>query len=239
MVVSTPHIIMLAIVTGYIFFQYYFTIKLTLFLNLDQKAKSDKMVILGIFSLIFGDTIHIIYLYINYITDDIWLNGFGVVALIITSIFMSAYYLGLLFFTIYEYGSRKIELKHVIILLFFVVRVILSLLPQNNYAVESSSPTAVRNTSNVFFSIFGILTLLLFLSESQKRNLKADIIFKNVVIAGIISFACYIGHLILYPINPIFGMLMLPKSIAYNFEVYFIMKGIMSLREKKATSAKN
>ena len=239
MVISTPRIIMLSIVTAYIFFQYYFTIKLILYLNKNQKTKSDKMMLLGIFSLVFGDTIHIIYLYIYYITDNIWLSGFGVIALTITSIFMSAYYLGLLFFIIYEYGSRKIELKHLVILLFFVVRVILSLLPQNNYAVESSSPTLVRTFSNVFFCIFGFLTLLLFWFESQKRNLKADKFFKNVVIAGIISFACYIGHLILYPINPIFGMLMLPKSIAYNFEVYFIMKGIMSLREKKTPMAKN
>ncbi|MHA1746738.1 MAG: hypothetical protein ACTSWW_12115 [Promethearchaeota archaeon] len=195
--------------------------------------KADKMMLGGVFSLIFGDTIHVIYLYLSYLTDDIWLNGFGVVALIITSIFMSIYYLGLLLFTVFEYGKSKIELKHFLIMIFFVIRVILSFLPQNAYAVPASLPTQVRMLSNVFFCIFGFLSLLLFLFASQKRGWAGDKIFKKVVIAGIISFMCYIGHLILYPINPLFGMLMLPKSIAYNFEVFYIMKGIMSLREKE------
>ena len=149
---------------------------------------------------------------------------------------MSGYYLGLLFFIIFEYGKKKIEPKHFVIIIFFIIRVIFSLLPQNNYAVETSSPTLIRTLSNVFFCIFGFLTLVLLLIESQRENREGDKILKKVVIAGIISFVCYVGHLILYPINPLFGILMLPKSIAYNFEVYYIMKGIMCLREKTGRS---
>lgn len=233
MAIATSRIIMLSIVTLYIIFQYLFAIKLVSYLNKNQYQKADKMMVGGIFSLIFGDTIHIIYLYIYYIKDDIWLNGFGVVALIITSVFMTGYYLGLLLFVIYEYGKKKIGPQHVAIIFFFIIRVGLSLLPQNNYAIETTQPTLVRTLSNVFFCIFGFLTLLLLLIESQRENRDGDKILKKVVVAGIISFACYVGHLILYPINPLFGMLMLPKSIAYNFEVYYVMKGIICLRNTK------
>ena len=67
MVIATSRLIMLSIGTIYIIFQYLFAIKLIKFLNQNQYNKSDKMMMGGIFSLIFGDTIHVIYLYINYI----------------------------------------------------------------------------------------------------------------------------------------------------------------------------
>ncbi len=236
MSISTVHIIMLFITTVYLIFQYIFAIKILAFLNRTKKyCKADKMMLFGIGSLIFGDTIHLIYLYINYIKNDIWLNGFGMIALAITSVFMTVYYLGLLFFIVHEYQNGKVTRNHYIILIFFIIRIILAVLPQNNYAIESEIPTLVRTFSNVSFCIFGFLTLLLFNQEIRKRMLKGDSILKGVVIAGIISFTCYVGHLILYPINPIFGMLMLPKSIAYNFELFYLMKGIMLLR----TSSQN
>lgn len=188
-------------------------------------SQTAKIGLISVLSLNIGDLIHFIYLLLAYIKVDLWLNGFSPISLLITTVSMTSYYAGLVFFVSKEYEEKQILPMYWGLLFIYVVRIVFAVLPGNNYAIEGPA-TAIRIISNIIFCIFGCGILSLFYLKAKTRNSLSDIYYKKVVIWGFISFFFYILHLILYPINAAFGMLMLAKSTAYVFEVFYLVKGI-------------
>ena len=196
------------------------------YITSEKPHPQDKIGLIAIVSLIIGDSIHLLYLILSYIQNDLVLNGFTALSLLITSVFMTTYYAGVLVFTAKDFGEKKIGGIHWGLLILYGIRIIIAVLPSNNYGVDGPA-TATRNISNVIFSIFGALVLILLYKNADKRKNPGDALFKKAVIWGFISFLFYILHLILYPLNSAFGSLMLFKSLAYIFEIRYFAQGII------------
>ena len=193
---------------------------------------SEKWVIMAILSLVTGDTIHEIYLIWSYFENDIALYGFGFTALMLTSIFMSGYYFFLLLFQRAEFKNSISPVGLLGLLFVFLVRIIHGVLPENEYANPTvEGYTNIRILSNVAFCAFGLLILSILLWNARQRATVKDIYFITSAILGFLSFLFYILHLLLYPVASIFGMFMLPKSIAYMAEVYYLVVGISIKRQ--------
>lgn len=217
----------------YLIFMIWNLIRAKKMLSLPGAKKYYWMIFAGIIALVCGDSIHEIYLMISYIQNDIWLNGFGFTAMMLTSIFMTTYYLGLFLFQLKQFPNlttQKLKIFTGSLFLFYIIRIVLATLPENKYADTTVIyPTTIHILSNVFFALFGFGVLISLYTNSNTLDPATSRFFKISSLWGFASFVFYILHLTLYPINNIFGMFMLPKSLAYMAEVYYIVKGLGTL----------
>lgn len=223
---SPARLATLLFLLGYLIWMYWNLTKAIQIKRINEE-NSQKWVILAIISLVTGDTIHEIYLIWSYLENDIALNGFGFTALMFTSVFMSGYYLFLLLFQRAEFKNSISPLGLLGLLFLFLVRVVHGVMPENEYANPTAEGyTTIRILSNIAFCAFGLLILSIFLCNAKQRATAKDRFFIKSAVWGFASFLFYILHLLLYPMASIFGMFMLPKSIAYMAEVYYLVAGI-------------
>jgi hypothetical protein len=221
----------------YLAFLYWNAYRVFKFIQTSDSKQSDKLIFGAIISLMTGDTIHEIYLIISYAKNDVWMNGAGFYWLMLTSLLMSGYYLFLLFFQHKEYPKPENQKIYLVLYVLFFIRIIFGVLPENKYTDPSvETYTAIRYISNGFFCLFGLIVLGLFyknvMASDPKSEKKYPALFKKSFIWGYLSFLFFILHISLYPINTMFGMFMIPKSIAYLVEVYYLVEGIMLLRKE-------
>lgn len=178
-----------------------------LLLQNDPKARLFGLmaVVLGL-----GDSFHLVPRVISMWSE----SGFAghVVALsygqMITSITMTVFYLILYLFFKQMTGRKDLKLDLVVYLL-VVLRIVLSLMPQNAWGTAKGNYTwdLIRNLP---FAILGGLIVVSFLKEGKKQPL-----FKNLAIAIVVSFACYLPVVLWSKSVPAVGALMLPKTAAY------------------------
>jgi hypothetical protein len=103
------------------------------------------------------------------------------------------------------------------------IRIVLCLLPQNEWFIHNSSVTW-GIYRNIPFVILGIILIALFY-----KTAKNDKTFKFLWLAVLLSFLFYIPVVILARNIPLIGMLMLPKTCAYVWVVYM---GFSEVRKK-------
>ncbi len=158
--------------------------------------------------LFIGDSFHLIPRIINNTKGETertkWWMDLGV---IVTSITMTVFYI-LLFYVWKELNSKVnfINLIPISIWITALARIIICLLPQNNWFNGGNiKMSAIRN---LIFCATGFISMLLFLIQGLWFG-------KTMAICIILSFAFYMPVALFGKENPKLGMLMMPKTITY------------------------
>lgn len=161
------------------------------------------------FVLGFGDSFHLfprIYAMWSAKANNSRALGIGKA---ITSVTMTVFYIGLWFIGLYHYNIN-FKIGSVIIITLAILRVILSIMPQNRWTSENP-PMIWSVLRNIPFLIIGILVTVIFAMGGAKKSDSLEFLW----IAVIISFACYLPVILFSKHSSKVGMLMLPKSCAY------------------------
>ncbi len=210
------------------------------------------------FLLAFGDVFHLLprtYLWFQYSFNsqlDIYTSPLGImisgIGLIFTGATMTVFYLFFYLFWKEQYinhldilglakTKNKIRIYDGIAYASVIIRSILLFLPWNNYG---ASPVyylgflSFRLLTNFPLYVIGMEVLLLFLKgynvTKNSGAIPSDVnhALKHSSIWIIVSFITYTISLLGSPIFPIFGMLMIPKTIAYLLVLYYMQKHILN-----------
>lgn len=172
-----------------------------------------------------GDSFHLVPRILSHLTNDFQGHavalGYGKM---VTSITMTVFYLVL--YRIWELRNGKgAQAKlRVSMGVLAVVRIGLTLMPQNNWA-ELAGSYAWGIYRNIPFTIMGVLIVWLILKEAYANG---DQIFLKIGYAVIVSFACYIPVVLFAAAIPAVGALMMPKTMAYLLVVIFGYRAMRS-----------
>ena len=196
----------------YLIITLYFGIKI---LN-NKKNSINKLMGYSILILGIGDLFHLIPRVLSYFTNyDLSLYlGIGK---LITSITMTIFYIFMYYIFEKNYNFKNDNIKYTIVIL-SIIRIILCLLPQNNWIINDSSLT-ISIIRNIPFIFIGLIIILLYY---KFKNI--DKYFKSIWILVLLSFIFYIPVILFSNINPLFGALMLPKTICYILIILLFYK---------------
>ena len=184
------------------------------------KSKNILGKLMGIATLVlgFGDAFHLVPRMLDYFVNYDFTSYLGIGKLI-TSITMTIFYIFMYYIykSNYEFDNKKIEYS---IWLLAIIRIILCLLPQNNWITNNGSIT-IGIIRNIPFVLIGLIIIILFF-----KNRKVDNVFKNTWLYVLLSFLFYIPVVIGASIVPALGMFMLPKTICYILIILSFRKKI-------------
>ena len=111
--------------------------------------------------------------------------------------------------------NKKLTLT---VYLLALVRIILLLLPQNNW-MENNSPLYISIIRNIPFILLGAIIIYLYFKD---RSINKE--FKNLWLYMLLSFLFYIPVVLLSGTYPIIGMLMIPKTFCYVLIIHVFNK---------------
>jgi hypothetical protein len=169
-------------------------------------------VVLGI-----GDSFHLVPRAIALCTTG--LENYTValgIGKFITSITMTIFYILLYYVWRKRYSiSGKQDITKTVYLL-AAIRIILCLFPQNAWT-GANAPLSWGIYRNIPFALLGLLVIVLFYKSAKEHNDKS---FRFMWFTIVLSFAFYIPVVLWADINPLIGMLMIPKTCAYVWTVW-------------------
>ncbi len=163
------------------------------------------------FLLVLGDTGHVGFRVIAYITGGLEANptlvGIGALA---TAVTVTFYYMVLVDVWRIRF-NRKFGWFGVLLLLAGAVRLIVMALPGNNWGsiVPPQSMSLFRNS---FLVVQGIGVMVLIFIDSYRGS---DQTFKAIGFCILLSYLFYTPVILWVEKIPILGMLMIPKTLAY------------------------
>jgi hypothetical protein len=197
-------------------------------LIIHQNKGNKQYRLFGIMTLILGcgDAFHLVPRIIALCTTGLEnytvALGFGK---LVTSITMTIFYVLLFHVWKMRYNDGK-KVLTVSVYALAIVRIALCLFPQNMW-LSANAPVEWGIYRNIPFAILGFIIIIIWFWMARKTN---DHVFKFLWLAVLLSFAFYIPVVLWADINPIIGMLMLPKTCAYVWIVWmgFRAKGRMS-----------
>lgn len=143
----------------------------------------------------------------------------------ITSITMTFFYLILYHVWRIRY---KINGKHYLTIAFYLlalIRIILCLLPGNNWT-SSNQPLSYGIYRNIPFAMIGLLIIILFFKSAKDNK---DKNYKFMWLTIVLSFLFYIPVVLFADKYPLIGMLMIPKTCAY---VWTVVIGFNCMRKE-------
>ena len=124
---------------------------------------------------------------------------------IISSVTVTLFYVILYFIMKQIHADLPTLILHILLAL-AAVRIYMLTMPQNDWFKRNSKENNWHIYRNIPFCLMGIVTIF-YLIVYCNRYLMALLV--------LISFACYMGTVILARKNPKMGMLMIPKTICY------------------------
>ena len=124
---------------------------------------------------------------------------------IISSVTVTLFYVILYFIMKQIHADLPVLFLHLLLAL-GAVRIYMLTMPQNDWFKRNSAENNWHIYRNIPFCLMGIVTIF-YLILFCKRYFMALLV--------LISFACYMGTVILAKKNPKMGMLMIPKTICY------------------------
>lgn len=196
-----------------------------------RRAKGDRQFILfGIIAIILGcgDAFHLIPRMWALLTtgtttlpEQAAVLGFGK---LVTSITMTVFYVVLYHIWQLRYKqSRNAWLTRCIYLL-PAARVVLCLLPQNQW-LSPDAPLTWGIYRNIPFAVLGVIIIVLYFIQARENKDKS---FRFMWLAIMLSFLFYIPVVLFADAIPMIGMLMIPKTCAY---VWIVLMGFSSARK--------
>lgn len=155
-----------------------------------------------------GDAFHLVPRVLRYFVQGDFTAALGVGKLV-TSITMTIFYI--LMFYIYKNkykveNTKKIECS---IWILAVIRIILCMLPQNNWITNDGS-VIMGIIRNIPFTIMGLIIIVLYYQKRKECNE-----FKHIWINVLLSFLFYLIVVLGTTKAPILGAFMIPKTVCY------------------------
>lgn len=197
----------------------YLTTVITLGILMIKNARGNKQYMLfGIMAVILGvgDSFHLVPRAIALCTTG--LESYTValgIGKFITSITMTVFYILLYYVWRKRYNITGKQGVTSAIYLLAVIRVILCFLPQNAWT-SASAPLSWGIYRNIPFAIMGLIVIVLFYKSAKEHQDKA---FQLMWLTIVLSFAFYIPVVLWADVNPLIGMLMIPKTCAYVWTI--------------------
>lgn len=174
-----------------------------------------------------GDAFHLIPRAYALCTDGLEQHAAALgVGKMITSLTMTVFYVILYHIWRQRYEIQGKKEYTIAVYVLAAVRVILCLLPQNQW-LEYRAPLSWGIARNVPFALLGILIIVLFYQSARKNQDKA---FRWMWLAIVLSFGFYIPVVLFAGMAPLVGMLMIPKTLAY---VWIVWMGFSDMNHKR------
>ena len=143
----------------------------------------------------------------------------------ITSLTMTVFYVLLYYVWRERYEVKGQKSLTVAVYTLSVARVILCMMPQNQWLTDRSS-LIWGICRNIPFALLGILVIVLFYRSAKERDDKA---FGWMWLTIVLSFGFYIPVVLWAEAVPMIGMLMIPKTCAY---VWTVMIGYNAMKKE-------
>ena len=172
----------------------------------------------------FGDAFHLVPRVLRYFVQGDFTAALGIGKLV-TSITMTIFYI--LMFYIYKNkykveNTKKIEYS---IWILAIIRIILCMLPQNNWITNEGS-VRMGIIRNIPFTIMGLIIIVLYYQKREECNE-----FKNIWINVLLSFLFYLIVVLGTTKVPILGAFMIPKTVCYILIIVAFTKMIKKNKE--------
>lgn len=197
-----------------VFCVFYMIFVTILGIKIVKNAKGKKEILwFGTMSLVlvFGDAFHLVPRVleaVNRAGDYHAAKGIGT---LITSVTMTLFYLILFFVYSVRYQWKNRILEGIMVLL-TIIRIVLCLLPQNDWTGDS--PVIWGIYRNIPFFIMGFLMMVLFFLERKDKA------YSLMYLAITLSFLFYVPVVLWADVHPMIGMCMLPKTCMYIWIVW-------------------
>lgn len=143
----------------------------------------------------------------------------------ITSVTMTVFYVLLYYVWRERYEVEGKNLLTVAVYTLAAIRVILCMMPQNQWLTDHS-PLIWGIYRNIPFALLGILVIVLFYRSAKE---KGDEAFGWMWLTIVLSFGFYIPVVLWADAVPMIGMLMIPKTCAY---VWTVMIGYNAMNKE-------
>ena len=143
----------------------------------------------------------------------------------ITSVTMTLFYVLLYYVWRERYQIKGQKNLTVSVYVLALIRVVLCIMPQNNWLTGKSS-LAWAIYRNLPFAIIGIIMIALFYKSAKENN---DSSFKWMWLTIVLSFGFYIPVVLWADTIPMIGMLMIPKTCAY---VWIVVIGYNAMKKE-------
>ncbi|MCR5594999.1 MAG: hypothetical protein K6G12_04070 [Lachnospiraceae bacterium] len=179
--------------------------------------KAAKLMGIAVLILGIGDSFHLIPRVLNYFTD-LDMNAALGIGKLITSLTMTAFYYILYRIWLILYDRNENKNLTLIVYILIIARIALCLFPQNRWITNEGS-VLWGILRNIPFMILGGIVCYLYFSERMQIDK-----FKYLWLYILLSFLFYIPVAFFASIIPMFGMLMLPKTICYILMIYAFLK---------------
>lgn len=186
----------------------------------DSRLFGIMAVVLGL-----GDAFHLVPRILALNTTNrfvMYQNALGI-GKAITSITMTAFYIILYYIYKNRYNVSN-KILNIIIWGLGIIRVIIGLLPQNQWTAKIQ-PLDWTIYRNIPFALMGIILIVLFYKKTREYD---DKNFKHMWLAITLSFGFYIPVVLWGDLNPAIGLLMIPKTLAY---VWVVLMGYKDYKE--------
>lgn len=145
---------------------------------------------------------------------------------LVTSITMTIFYILLYYVWLERYKIKSKRQLTIAVWLFASVRIILSLLPMNDW-FSLEQPLAWRIYRNIPFLLFGSMLIYLFaITVKQYKDSK----FRFVSLAVFLSFGFYLPVVLFVDVVPLIGLLMIPKTCAY---IWLVLLGYRAAKHRQ------
>lgn len=143
---------------------------------------------------------------------------------LVTSITMTVFYVLLYQFWRKRYRINGQKGLSAVIYLLAAVRVVLCLMPQNDW-MSPNAPVSWGIYRNIPFALLGLIIIVLFFIQAHKQGDRA---FRWMWLAITLSFGFYIPVVLFASAVPAVGALMIPKTCAY---VWIVWMGYHELKQ--------
>lgn len=198
----------------------YLTTVITLGILMIKRSKGDKQYLLfGIMAVVLGagDSFHLVPRAIALCTTglDNYVVQLGIGKLI-TSITMTIFYILLYYVWRKRYNISGKQGLTISMYLFSAIRIALCLFPQNAWT-SANAPISWGIYRNIPFAIMGLIVIALFYKSAKENKDKS---FRFMWLTIVLSFAFYIPVVLWADVNPLIGMLMIPKTCAYVWTIW-------------------
>jgi hypothetical protein len=198
---------------------YLFTV---LFLGIKMVKESrgvTQFVLYGVMALVLGlgDSFHLIPRAVALSTKglDAYTGALGI-GKCITSVTMTLFYMLLYYVWRERYGIRGKEKLTGVVWLLSAARIILVLMPQNQW-LSKTPPLSWGIYRNIPFVLLGFLMITLFYRSGKEHD---DADFRHLWLTIALSFGFYLPVVLLAGAVPPVGALMIPKTGAYVWTVW-------------------
>ena len=148
----------------------------------------------------------------------------------ITSVTMTVFYIILYYVWRQRYKVEDAKGTTVAVYALAIIRIALCFFPQNKW-LSADAPISWGIYRNIPFALLGLLIIVLFFNSARKNGDKA---YRFMWLTIVLSFGFYIPVVLWADVNPMIGMLMIPKTCAY---VWTVLIGYKSMKKELSEKA--